>query len=147
MGRHQRSEIAIILITSTCVDLRSYHSSVRYRANTERYLSLREERIMARKSIVSLAVAALIAIPCLSAASTDAFAARRGAVAGGYHGGMYRGGAYRGGAYRGYAYRGGRYVRPGVGVGAAALGAAAATGAYGYYNRPACGYYPYPPCY
>jgi len=29
--------------------------------------------------------------------------------------------------------------------GAAAVGAAAA-GAY-YYGRPACGYYPYPPCY
>lgn len=101
---------------------------------------------MARKSIVSLAVAALIAIPCLSAASTDALAARRGPVAGGYHGGMYHGGMYRGGAHRGYAYRGGRYWRPGIGMGAAALGAAGA-GAYSYYNRPACGYYPYPPCY
>jgi hypothetical protein len=30
-------------------------------------------------------------------------------------------------------------------AGAAAVGAAAA-GAY-YYGRPACGYYPYPPCY
>lgn len=98
---------------------------------------------MARKSIVSLAVAALIAIPCLSGVSTDAMAARRGAAVGGYHGGMYHGGAYRGGAYRGYAYRGGRYVRPGIGLGAAA----AAAGAYNYYNRPACGYYPYPPCY
>jgi hypothetical protein len=102
---------------------------------------------MAHKSIVSLAVAALIAIPCLSTASSDALAARRGVVAGGYHGGMYRGGMYRGGAYRGYAYRG-RYWRPGIGVGAAAVGAAAAgAGAYNYYNRPACGYYPYPPCY
>ena len=33
----------------------------------------------------------------------------------------------------------------GAAVGAAAVGAAA-VGAY-HYNRPACGYYPYPPCY
>jgi len=41
-------------------------------------------------------------------------------------------------AYRGAFYRG------------AAVGAAAAAGAYAYpygYPRPACGYYPYPPCY
>ncbi len=38
-------------------------------------------------------------------------------------------------------YRRGYYY----GAGAAAAGAAAA-GAY-YYGRPACGYYPYPPCY
>ncbi len=37
-----------------------------------------------------------------------------------------------------------RVYRRGV-YGAAAAGAAA-TGAY-YYGRPACGYYPYPPCY
>jgi uncharacterized membrane protein len=71
---------------------------------------------MARKSIVSLALAALIAIPCLSAVSTDAMAARRSAMVGGYHGGMYHGGMYRGGVYRGgadrgYAYRRGRYGR------------------------------------
>jgi hypothetical protein len=63
---------------------------------------------MSRPTNISLAVAALIAIPCLSAASTDALAAPRDPVAGGYHGGMYHGGVYRGGAYRGYAYRGGR---------------------------------------
>jgi hypothetical protein len=36
-----------------------------------------------------------------------------------------------------------------VGVGAAAVGAAAygAYGAYGSYNAPGCGYYPNPPCY
>lgn len=41
------------------------------------------------------------------------------------------------------AYRGAVYA------GAAAAGAAAAYGAYAapYYPRPACGYYPYPPCY
>jgi hypothetical protein len=33
----------------------------------------------------------------------------------------------------------------GTAVGAAAVGAAA-VGAY-HYSRPACGYYPYPPCY
>jgi hypothetical protein len=33
-----------------------------------------------------------------------------------------------------------------VGVGAAAVGAAA-YGAYGSYNAPGCGYYPNPPCY
>jgi hypothetical protein len=65
----------------------------------------------------------------------------------------------------GFAYRGGGFGRVGVGrvgvgrvgyvgrgafyrggaamVGAAAVGAAAA----GAYYRPACGYYPYPPCY
>ncbi len=32
--------------------------------------------------------------------------------------------------------------------GAAAMGAAAVgAGVYNYYRRPACGYYPYPPCY
>ena len=41
------------------------------------------------------------------------------------------------------AYRGAMYA------GAATVGAAAAYGAYAapYYARPACGYYPYPPCY
>jgi hypothetical protein len=33
-----------------------------------------------------------------------------------------------------------------VGVGAAAVGAAA-YGAYGSYSAPGCGYYPYGPCY
>ena len=39
------------------------------------------------------------------------------------------------------AYRGAMYA------GAAAAGAAAAYGAAAYYRPPACGYYPYPPCY
>ncbi len=86
----------------------------------------------------------------------DWFAARgyggRGVVGGvGYHGGAW-GGAWHG-AY--YAHP----VGVGVGVGAAAVGAAAvgaaAAGAYyhpyayPYYAPPppACGYYPYPPCY
>jgi len=82
--------------------------------------------------------------------------ARRGG--GAYRGGGYRGGAVavrgpRGGgavAVRGGGYRGGYGYRRGYGVGAAAVGAAAvgaaAAGAY-YAPRPACGYYPYPPCY
>jgi hypothetical protein len=47
------------------------------------------------------------------------------------------------GVARRSAYRGAYYA------GAAAVGAAAAYGAYAapYYARPACGYYPYPPCY
>ena len=81
----------------------------------------------------------------------DWFAARGydgRAVAGGFGG--YRGG-YAGG------WHGAWYAHPAAGfaagaavgaVGAAAVGAAAA-GAYyhPYYNTPACGYYPYPPCY
>jgi len=51
--------------------------------------------------------------------------------------GVARRTAYRGAMYRGAAYGAAAY-------GAAAFGAAAA---YGAYARPACGYYPYPPCY
>ena len=56
-------------------------------------------------------------------------------------GGVHAGGVYRGGAYRG------AYVRRGVGVGigAAAVGAAVITPRY--YNSAMCGYYPNPPCY
>jgi len=39
-----------------------------------------------------------------------------------------------------------RTVRRGVYAGAA-VGAYGAYGAYGYARGPACGYYPYPPCY
>jgi hypothetical protein len=38
-------------------------------------------------------------------------------------------------------------VGRGVGVGAAAVGVGAAVTAPYRYGRPACGYYPYPPCY
>jgi hypothetical protein len=48
--------------------------------------------------------------------------------------GVARRSFYRGAYYRGAAY------------GAAAAGAAAAAYYHPYY-RPACGYYPYPPCY
>ena len=48
------------------------------------------------------------------------------------------------------AFRGAMYARAAVGV--AAMGAAAYAAPYAYapppvYARPACGYYPYPPCY
>jgi uncharacterized membrane protein len=94
--------------------------------------------------------AAIVLIACLS---TEAFARGRaggvhagGVRAGGVHtGGVRAGGAYRGTAYRGAGYRG-AYVRRGVGVGvgAAAVGAAVAAP---YYGGATCGYPPYPPCY
>jgi len=59
-----------------------------------------------------------------------------------YRGGVGRVGFGRVGVGRvGYVGRGAFYR--GAAVGAAAVGAAA----YGAYARPACGYYPYPPCY
>ncbi|QDW41990.1 hypothetical protein FFI89_017260 [Bradyrhizobium sp. KBS0727] len=49
------------------------------------------------------------------------------------------------GVARRSAFRGAMYAGA---VGAAAYGAAAYAAPYGYpYARPACGYYPYPPCY
>jgi hypothetical protein len=89
---------------------------------------------MSYRTVISIAAAAILGIACVS---TDALA---------YRGGVRVGGVRAGGVYRGGAYRG-AYVRRGVGVGigAAALGAAVA--APYLYNRAACGYYPYPPCY
>lgn len=56
-------------------------------------------------------------------------------------------GVARRSAYRGAYYAGAAAVGAAAVYGAAAYGA----GAYGYpapyYGRPACGYYPYPPCY
>jgi hypothetical protein len=52
--------------------------------------------------------------------------------------------------HRPYVYRGAWYRGAAVGaaaVGAAAVGAAAAGAYYNPYYAPACGYYPYPPCY
>jgi hypothetical protein len=84
----------------------------------------------------------------------DWFAAR-GAYGGGvaHFGGVggttvWRGGGY----YHAPVYHGAWYARPAYGVGALAAGAAvgAAVGAAAaapYYPPPACGYYPYPPCY
>jgi hypothetical protein len=89
---------------------------------------------MSYRTIASIAAAAILGIACVS---TDAMAYR-----GGYRGGGVRvGGVYRGGAYRG------AYVRRGVGVGIGAAAVGAAVAAPIYYNRAACGYQPYPPCY
>src|SRR5271169_5225266 len=71
----------------------------------------------------------------------DWFAAR------GYGGRAFAGGAgFHGGGYAG-GWHGAWYAHPGVGLAAgAAVGSAAAYGAYNAYN-PTCGVYPYPPCY
>ena len=92
-------------------------------------ISLRKGLIMSRRTLVSLAASVIVGIACIATISTDAFAYRRGIGVG--RAGVYRGAAVR----RGVA----------VGVGAAAVGAAA--GAYGAYGAQRCGYYPYPPCY
>ena len=67
---------------------------------------------------ICIAVAAILCIACIS---TDALAYRGGGrVAGIRAGGVHAGGVYRGGTYRGaYVSRG-----VGVGIGAAAVGAA-----------------------
>jgi hypothetical protein len=80
----------------------------------------------------------------------DWFAARgyggRGFIAGGYHGGGWHGAWYGHPAGIGVG-------AAAVGLGAAAVGAAAASAYYHPYAYPyappppACGYYPYPPCY
>ena len=87
---------------------------------------------MSYGTIASVTAAALIGIACVS---TEALA---------WRGGARVGGARVGGVH--HVYHGGAYVRRGVavGVGAAAVGAAAAGT---YYNRAQCGYYPYPRCY
>jgi hypothetical protein len=68
----------------------------------------------------------------------------------------YGGRAFVGGVgYHGVGWHGAWYAHPGAGFAAGAavgaVGAAAAAGAYGAYYHPyyppACGYYPYPPCY
>jgi hypothetical protein len=84
---------------------------------------------LSRRTTVSLAAAAIIGIACLS---TDALAWRGG--------GVRVGGVYRGGIYRG------AYVRRGVGVGLGAAAIGAAVAAPYYYGRAGCGYYRYP-CY
>jgi hypothetical protein len=85
---------------------------------------------MSLRTAISLALITTLGVACVS---TDALA---------YRGGVYRGGvAVRGGVYRG------AYVRRGVGVGLGAAAVGAAVAAPYYYGRPQCGYYPYPPCY
>jgi hypothetical protein len=94
---------------------------------------------MSYRTLISLAAVAILGSSMIS---TDALAWRGGYRAGGVHlGGVYRGGAYRGGVYRG------AYVRRGIGVGIGAAAVGAAVAAPYYYGRPQCGYYPYPACY
>ena len=93
---------------------------------------------MSYRTVISIAAAAILGIAFVS---TDALAYRGGVRVGGVHaGGVRVGGVHRGGAYRG------AYVRPGVAVGVGAAVGAAVAAPY-LYNRAACGYYPYPPCY
>ena len=94
---------------------------------------------MSYRTIISIAAAAILGVACIS---TDALAYRGGVRVGGVRaGGVHVGGVYRGGAYRG------AYVRRGMGVGIGAAAVGAAMIAPRYYNSVACGYYPYPPCY
>ena len=90
---------------------------------------------MSLRMVTALALVTTLGIACVS---TEAFA---------WRGGVYRGGVgVRGGIYRGGVYRG-AYLRRGVGVGLGAAAVGAAVAAPYYYGRQACGYYPYPPCY
>ncbi len=89
---------------------------------------------MSLRTVISLALATTLGAACVS---TDAFA---------YRGGFYRGGVHHAGVYRGGVYRG-AYVRPGVGVGVDAAAVGAAVAAPYYSGRAQCGYNPYPPCY
>ena len=84
---------------------------------------------MSYRTVISVAAAAILGIACVS---TEALA---------YRGGVRAGGVHRGGAYRG------AYVRRGVGVGIGAAAVGAAVVAPRYYNSAVCGYYPNPPCY
>jgi hypothetical protein len=103
---------------------------------------------MSHRTLVALVASAIISIGCTAMISTDAFARGGAARVGVHHGGAARVGVHHGGVARAGVYHGGVHrvgvapVRRGVavGVGAAAVGAAAAHGAY-------CGYAPYPPCY
>jgi len=83
--------------------------------------------------IVSIAAVVVVGLACIS---TNAFAFRGAGV--GHRGvGAGRPGVGVGGVHRHPVARGAA-VGTTVAVGAAAAGA---------YYRPACGYYPYPPCY
>jgi hypothetical protein len=89
---------------------------------------------MSYRTVLSIIAAAILGIACVS---TEASAYR----------GVYRAGGVRvGGVYGGGVYRG-AYVRRGVGVGMGAAAVGAAVAAPYYYGRRACGYYPYPSCY
>ena len=89
---------------------------------------------MSYRTFISIAAAAILGVACVS---TDALAYRAVYRGGGVHvGGVHRGGDYHG-----------AYVRRGVGVGVGAAAVGAAIAAPRYYNSVACGYYPSPPCY
>lgn len=116
---------------------------------------------MSGRTLVSLSASLIIGIACVAAVATDASAYRRGgaavarggvhhagvARAGAYRGGVARAGVYRGGVARAGVYRRGVYGAPvaraaAVGLGAAAVGAAA-YGGYGQYSAPASSSYGY----
>jgi hypothetical protein len=86
--------------------------------------------------IINLIAAVAVLATAFISTEASAWRAAGGVRVGGVHGGVYRGGVYRG-----------AYVRRGVGVGLGAAAVGAAVAAPYYYGRPACGYYPYPPCY
>lgn len=81
----------------------------------------------------------------------DAFAFRGPGGGGFAHVGGWGGarvGGWGGAYWHAPVYHGAWYAHPAYPVGAVAAGAAiGAAAAYPYYARPACGYYPYPPCY
>jgi hypothetical protein len=87
---------------------------------------------MSYRTVISAVAAAVLVTACVS---TDAFAFRGGHVGGIHAGGVYRGGGYRGG----YGRRG---VGLGLGLGAAAVGAAVVGPRYyggcGYYSNVRC---------
>ena len=100
-----------------------------------------KELIMSYRTILSLAAAAALSAACISTISSDAFA-RGGARVGAHHArvGVHHGGVARRGVYRGtYANRG-IYRGAAVGIGAVAVGTAAAR-AYNYNSN--YGYAPY----
>ena len=89
---------------------------------------------------VSVLEGSLVGAKGSAALFIDWFAAHGG----GWHGGGWHGGGWHGGWYHGgYGWHVPGAFYAGAAVGAVA-GAAAASGPY---YPPACGYYPYPPCY
>ena len=110
----------------------------------------KRESIMSYRTILSLAAASALSAACILTTSSDAFA-RGGARVGVHHArvGVYHGGIARRGVYRGtYANRG-IYRGAAVGLGAVAVGTAAAraynyNSSYGYapyYGDPSYAYY------
>jgi hypothetical protein len=88
---------------------------------------------MSRRTMLSLAVAAVVGIMCAATISSEAFAFRGGRVGVGRVGVGHVGGVYRGGFNRGVFYGN----RGALGVPGVALGLGAAVlGAYGAYGSP-----------